>query len=188
MSGLLESMARRLAGDHQIVSRRELILGPRRTRAANVDRQPLAGASHDVRRPAPAAADLRTMRTAVAQAAPSRPELLALIAALKEPRPDGRFNDSAFNDITRLRSKLHTAHARVAEIRHDSGVRANLLDYLADVDAMLANLAALGQNINPVRAGRLRIQNTELDQHAKAAYQKILPALNNNDTLKAGKP
>jgi hypothetical protein len=187
MSGLLESIARRLAGD-EIVSRRELILRPRLTDAADVSRQPLARGSHDGRRPAPAAADLRTMRAAVAQAAPSRRELLALVAALKEPRPDGRSNDMAFSDITRLRSKLHTAHARVAEIRHDSAVRANLLDYLADLDAMLANLAALGQNINPVRAGRLRIQTTELDQHAKAAYQKVLPALNNNDTLKAAKP
>lgn len=187
MSGLLETMARRLAGD-PTVSRRELILGPRGTSPANVAERPLADGSHDGRRPAPAAADLRTMRTAVAQGAPSRGELRALLAALKEPRPDGRFNDMAFSDITRLRAKVHTAHARVAEIRHDSAVRANLLDYLADVDAMLANLAALGQNTNTVRAGRLRIQIAELDQHAKAAYQKILPALNNNDTLKPAKP
>jgi hypothetical protein len=194
MSGLLEGVARRLAGE-QPVSRRDLFLGRRgghgAVRNGVVDARPLTregAARGDGYRPVPTAADLHAMRTALAQAAPSRRELAAFFDALKEPRSDGRFNDTALGDIARLRSRLQTAHAQVAGITHRSGVQASLLTFLTDVDGVYATLAEIGQSSDPARAARLRARAAKLNSQAQAVYRRIAPSLHGNDVAKAAKP
>lgn len=170
MSRLLETVARRIAGQ-ETVSRRELFAGERRLETAPPPRS--TGLP-------PAPADLATMRAALAKAPPTREELLALVDALAKPLPDGSFNASAKTEIRRLRARLQTAHAEVAAIARSSAVRTNLLAFLAEVDEMLALLAQVGQSTNASRATRLRAQANEVQKRADAAYRLIAPALARN--------
>lgn len=179
MSVLLERIARRLAGE-QPRSRREMLTGrhdPPTREVADPGPPSVREARAAKHRPPASVADTNVMRAAVDHAAPSRDELLTLIEALRDPASDGTFNARADKAIGGLRSELASAHRRVSAISTHSALRANVLAFLADLDAMMATLHAVGQSTDPARAARLRTKAGKLHGRVESLGHEISPAL-----------
>src|SRR2546423_14702381 len=104
------------------------------------------------------------MRAAIAHVAPSRQDLVTLVAALGKLRPDGRLGPGAIDEIGRLRLRFRSAHAEVARLTRPTALRANLLAFLAGVDGRLEILAALGQTTDPKRGAILLHRAAQLDR------------------------
>jgi hypothetical protein len=193
MSRLLDGVARRLAAD-TAMSRRDLLTARRAASSSDqaahappLSRPANDPAAHASALPAPTAADLRKINTALKRALPARSEVLALIEALKLPSQKGHISHAAIVRIGHLRSGLRAAHRRIAAISRHSSVRADALTAIADTDRIFANLLAIGQTSDQRLVAQLRSQSATLRRRVDAAARRAGRVLSHS-SAKAGAP
>jgi hypothetical protein len=171
---VLERMARRLAADERPQSRREMLVGADRRPAPAPEAEAARQRTH---RPPASGADKQVMRTALAHVAPTRDGMLTLVEALRDPTSAGTFTAHANKTIRAVRADLASAHQRVSAISTHSTLRANVLAFLADVDAIMATLQSVGKSTDPARAARLQSRARTLKRRVTSLEHEISPAL-----------
>jgi hypothetical protein len=179
----LEWIARRLAEGEQPRSRRQMLIGshaPTELPAAEVPTIQIPkteSTTHAIDQPPASAADRSVMRTAFSRVAPSRDDALTLVETLRDPASNGTFNTRADKAIRSLRSDLADAHRTVSAIGTHSGLRADVLDFFAHVDAIFATLEKVGQSTDSTRAAHLRTTAHALLRRVQTLEQRIGPEL-----------
>ena len=184
MSGLLDNVARRLASEGA-QSRRDFLFGAGQGRARSESesdagewqqgRQPDAYDRPGVveaRRGAPGK-DLEPLRQALVSITPPRHEMDVFLAALKQPRSDGRMNLTAVAITQRQRVRVRAARKRVSKISPQTREAGHVLQFLDLNDTILGAFVELANTVGPYVTRPISSRAAEAGRKADAVA-KIL--------------